>query len=147
MTVSVDTTQQTGWTADASTFGARLALIRQRMHWGNVKEAAEACGVPVESWRRWERDDREPHRRDRISESIARASGCDYLWLVHGPGRGVLPRMDSNHEPAGFVRVRRHTTRRPVTRPREAHRPGRPVAQTRPRTHAIPRQRNTRPGA
>ena len=47
-----------GWVADDSEFGARLALIRQRMAWGNVKEAALACGLPVESWRNWERDGR-----------------------------------------------------------------------------------------
>jgi hypothetical protein len=139
MTVSAETSEQTGWVADASTFGARLALIRQRMHWGNVKEAAEACGVPVESWRRWERDDREPHRRDTIAANIAHASGCDYLWLVHGPSRGKLPRRDSNTEPAGYGHVTHGPTHKIRSRPREAHRPGRMVTQTRPRRHAIPR--------
>ena len=33
-----------GWIPDADSFGARLALIRQQLGWGNVKEAALACG-------------------------------------------------------------------------------------------------------
>lgn len=82
------TTKAPPWIADASTFGARLALIRQRMGWGNVKEAAVACGLPVESWRNWERDGMEPRRLITIAMTIATRTGCDYLWLVHGPERG-----------------------------------------------------------
>jgi hypothetical protein len=83
--------RQGGWTADASTFGARLALVRQRMGWGNVKEAAEACGIPAENWRRWERDGREPHRITAIARQISTATGCDYLWLLVGPEGGSMP--------------------------------------------------------
>lgn len=79
---------KTGWIPDASTFGARLALIRQRMGWGNVEKAAKACGISTETWRSWERDNREPHRLVTIAKQIAGATGCDYLWLVHGPDRG-----------------------------------------------------------
>jgi hypothetical protein len=84
------TTQErvAGWTADDSTFGARLALIRQRMGWSNIAMAARACGLPTDSWRNWEVDGREPHRLVTIAMAIATASGCDYLWLVHGPERG-----------------------------------------------------------
>ncbi len=73
-----------GWTADDSTFGARLALIRQRMRWGNVKEAAVACGLPPESWRTWERDGVTPRRVVEISAVIAERTGCDYGWLLAG---------------------------------------------------------------
>ena len=73
-----------GWTADDSTFGARLALVRQRMQWGNVKEAALACGVPTESWRTWERDNRSPRNIVQIARRIAERTGCDYLWLLLG---------------------------------------------------------------
>ena len=41
------------WVPDTSTFGARLALVRQRMGW-NLKEAALACQLPQGSWREWE---------------------------------------------------------------------------------------------
>jgi hypothetical protein len=78
-----------GWTADDSTFGARLALIRQRMGWGNIARAAKECGVPTDSWRNWEVDGREPHRLTTIAMAIATKTGCDYLWLVHGPNRGA----------------------------------------------------------
>ena len=32
-----------GWIPGTTEFGARLALIRQAMGWGNVQEAAVAC--------------------------------------------------------------------------------------------------------
>lgn len=77
-------TASAAWIPDDSTFGARLALIRQRMAWGNVKEAAEACGIPVQSWRTWERDGVEPRGLTRIARQVAERTGCDYGWLVGG---------------------------------------------------------------
>lgn len=73
-----------GWTADDSTFGARLALIRQRMAWGNVREAATECGLPPESWRTWERDGVVPRRLVEIASTISERTGCDYGWLLAG---------------------------------------------------------------
>lgn len=72
------------WRADASTFGARLALVRQRLGWGNVKEAAVACGLPAESWRTWERDGTTPRDTAAVARKIADRTRCDYLWLVLG---------------------------------------------------------------
>lgn len=70
------------WIANDATFGARLALIRQRMAW-NQKEAALACGIPQQSWRSWESGTM-PHgsRYFAVCAQIARATGCDYGWLV-----------------------------------------------------------------
>ena len=48
-----DLTRAHGWRPDLSAFGARLALVRQRMGW-NVKEAADHCRLPPQSWRSWE---------------------------------------------------------------------------------------------
>lgn len=76
---------RTGWIPDDSSFGARLALIRQRMGWGNVKEAADECGFVVETWRRWERDGRIPRDAVESAWKISQRTGCDYLWLLHGP--------------------------------------------------------------
>jgi hypothetical protein len=78
------TTQPThrGWVPGVDTFGARLALVRQAMGWGNVAEAAVACGVPVASWRNWERDDRSPRDLARIVHKIATRTGCDPIWLA-----------------------------------------------------------------
>ena len=85
------------WTANDATFGARLALIRQRMAWGNLKEAAIACGIPVESWRAWERDSVLPRRYLETCAQIAAATGCDYGWLVDrrssGSSQATLPRF------------------------------------------------------
>jgi hypothetical protein len=72
------------WIPDDSSFGARLALIRQRMGWGNVKRAALACGLPAESWRTWERDNVSPREILEIAEKISEHTGCDYGWLVGG---------------------------------------------------------------
>lgn len=72
------------WIPGDDTFGARLALVRQRMGWGNVAEAAQACDIPVPSWRNWERDGRTPRGIVEIASKIAERSGCDYLWLLTG---------------------------------------------------------------
>jgi hypothetical protein len=71
-----------GWVGDDYTFGARLAIIRQRMQWGNVREAAIACGLPAESWRGWERDNRLPRDYMAICSAISQRCGCDLTWLL-----------------------------------------------------------------
>lgn len=75
------TTPQTNWVPEDS-FGGRLALIRQAMHW-NVKEAAEECGLNDQSWRNWEAGGR---CRDLIAvgEAIAGTTGIDLAWIVMG---------------------------------------------------------------
>ena len=80
--MNVTTLGDQGWTPDTSGFGARLALVRQYMGWGNVQEAAEECGVPVGTWRSWERDNRQPREYMAACQKIATRSGCDLSWLV-----------------------------------------------------------------
>lgn len=92
MTQAPEQTTAKGWRPDDSTFGARLALIRQRMGWGNVREAAVVCGIPPESWRTWERDNVAPRRLVEMAGLIANRTGCDFYWLIAGPqtgGRGA----------------------------------------------------------
>lgn len=106
-------TNEQGWVADDSQFGARLALVRQRMAWGNVKEAALACGLPVESWRGWERDNRLPRDLITTTMKIAARTGCDPDWLsgmtasrarlVRLTDDEVLPRLDLNQQPCGYL--------------------------------------------
>lgn len=82
-----------GWTVDDSTFGARLALVRQRMQW-NIKEAARECGIPAASWGTWE-NGAMPRRYTEMCRLIADRTGCDYGWLVLGPqaaGAGLTAR-------------------------------------------------------
>lgn len=69
------------------TFGARLALVRQRMGW-NVKEAARACGLPAQSWRGWEAHGHAPRNFITIAMQIASTTGVDLDWLVYGPDKG-----------------------------------------------------------
>lgn len=117
MTTSVGEEEaRTGWVANDSTFGARLALIRQRMHWGNVKEAADACGLPAESWRRWERDGRAPRDVVDIASTISERTGCDFGWLLAG---SRLTSSGGSHpigryHPTGTTRP---SGRRPASRP------------------------------
>lgn len=75
-----------GWTVDDSTFGARLALVRQRMQW-NIKQAATECGVPPASWASWEAGSL-PRRYREICGLIADRTGADYLWILDGPQAG-----------------------------------------------------------
>lgn len=136
MTAPETTQEQQAWTPDDSSFGARLALVRQRMGWGNVKEAATQCGVPVESWRRWERDGILPSRLVTICVAIATRTGCDLDWLLRGPiheGRQPNGRY-------GAARVLTRITAQPETSsdrlPEPAEGPSwwaRPVRQTQPR--------------
>ncbi len=95
-------TMAPGWTATDETFGARLALVRQRMQW-NVTEAARECGINQQNWRLWEQG-REPHRMVLAAKQIAARTGCDYLWLVHGPDRGgaVVPIAAGAHATDGY---------------------------------------------
>ncbi len=126
-----------GWIANDSTFGARLALIRQRMQWGNVKEAAVACGLPAESWRTWERDGVTPRRVVEIAAIISERTGCDYGWLLAGSRLQNRPSGGSSTEattrypgtaeqPTPDLPVRTAPTRapQPKRRPKAATSPG-----------------------
>lgn len=97
-----------GWTADDSTFGARLALVRQRMGWGNVKEAAVGCGLPVESWRNWERDGRLPRDLIGVGRSISSRTGCDLAWLIGMPGGEGFPVTTTISDLPGAADTRRY---------------------------------------
>ncbi len=79
---------QPGWIPQAGSFAARLALLRHQMGWSNVKEAALACGLPIESWRSWEKDGRQPRNLLRVVSTISTVSGVDYYWLLDG---SVMP--------------------------------------------------------
>ena len=88
-------------TPTLETFGARLALIR----WDrglNMKEAATVCGIAPATWRSWELDGMQPRDYLAMCRLIADRLGVDLQWLVFGPGDDLLPRLDSNQEPAGY---------------------------------------------
>lgn len=113
MTTSPEQPTANGWTPDDSTFGARLALVRQRMGWGNVREAATACGIPPESWRTWERDNVEPRRVVEMAGLIAGRTGCDFGWLLAGPRLREAGDQAATDEPRNpRRRGREHTATR-----------------------------------
>ena len=79
----------TPWIPDLDSCGARLALLRQKMGWGNVAEAARECGLDRESWRLWEQTGREPRRFITVAMAIATRTGVDLDWLVYGPAKAA----------------------------------------------------------
>lgn len=85
-----EATHQSPWVPDLSTFGERLAVVRQRMHW-NVKEAAAACGLPAQSWRNWERGVRCQDLQE-VCAAISRATGADFDWLMRGSATNAIRR-------------------------------------------------------
>lgn len=103
MTNALHDARPTTWAPDDSTFGARLALVRQHMRWGNVAEAARQCGLPIESWRNWEEGKR-PRDLVEVAKAISDRTGCDARWLVMGPTREALLRRaehtGQNNHPA-----------------------------------------------
>lgn len=134
-----DGTTGRGWTVDDSQFGARLALVRQRMGW-NVKEAAKECGVPGASWASWE-NGAMPRKYTEVCEAIAERTGADYLWLMAGSSRpanrGPRPQASAHyfHVPE---RTRDHPTR-PTSRPRDTRPKGQLAAAGPARSGYLPR--------
>jgi transcriptional regulator with XRE-family HTH domain len=114
------------------TFGARLALVRQKMGW-NIKEAATACGLPPQSWRGWEISGREPHRKDTIAMTIATRTNVDFLWLAHGPNRGAQPAPSGRYARTRILARKapdvQTSTPEPISQPREPLVHIRPVRQ------------------
>jgi len=88
MTQAMHEAEPVPWAPDDSSFGARLALVRQRMHW-NTAEAARACGLNPDSWRLWE-EGRRPRDFEVAAKRIAHRTGCDLRWLTLGPSRTML---------------------------------------------------------
>lgn len=119
-----DADLQKGWTVDDTTFGARLALVRQRMGW-NIKEAATACGIPPASWASWEAGAL-PRKREETCEKIAAQTGADYLWLMVGPRTTSGARVTrGNLSGAEKTRSTRVSAERPKASPvRSSTRPG-----------------------
>jgi hypothetical protein len=105
------------WIPDDGTFGARLALIRQKMGWGNVNKAGAECGIPPESWRTWERDNVEPRGYEAICKRISARTGVHLDWLMRGrtpPGGQpvITPKPKAAERPS----MRRPADNRPKNR-------------------------------
>lgn len=130
----VQVREHIGWVVDDSTFGARLALVRQAMGWGNVKEAAEACGLAPESWRRWERDGRKAREVVEACQKIAATTGCDLIWLLTGtPTAGAPVRAIETGRRGRVIRTSAYASGRRKLPDRPT--PGRPnVTLSRPPT-------------
>lgn len=99
MTIPVDTTVE--WVPTDDTFGARLALVRQRFGW-NMKEAAAACGLPQNSWIEWESKGRTPRNLPAIAQQIHAATGVNDYWLMTGKRTGILPSAPVLVHPLGL---------------------------------------------
>lgn len=65
-----------------NTFGVRLAMLRAWRGW-NVKQAADHCDIPEQSWHNWEAG-KSPQKIHEKAKRIADRAPCDYVWLVSG---------------------------------------------------------------
>ncbi len=122
-----------GWTPDDSEFGARLAMVRQRMKW-NIKEAAVACTLPPASWASWEAGAM-PRNLQQTCRKIADATGADYIWLLAGSLSAGIRRTSSRPQDRPGSHVVRTTPDRPIVgKRRDSVRPvsAIPAAQRRP---------------
>lgn len=131
MTTDTDPATTSGWIPNDEAFGTKLAMLRQSMGWGNIKEAAHACGLPAESWRTWERDNVHPRRVLEVAAAIAQATGCDYAWLV---GARSGQRLTYGANGAISARYRRVDQQRVSDRPngrRKDRPPNRPAGSRR----------------
>lgn len=115
MTQTMETQQHAAWVPDDSTFGARLALIRQGKKWRNVKMAAQICGVPVATWRSWEERTTPglPRELERVRQ-IADVAGVDYMWLLTGQAGPTATTSTVSTDRCSWSRhLRRTRTTRP----------------------------------
>lgn len=99
------------------TLALRLVIARVYRGHYNAASAALAVGVPRQSWSNWERGKPIQHE-DAMLAKIARVLDVDEDWLrdggplggatmrpdPNGPDGGeLLPRLDSNQEPSGYL--------------------------------------------
>ena len=75
--------QVSGEWIPVDTFGARLAIVRQRLKW-NVSEAARECGLKPATWKTWEELDTLPRDIFDVCTKISQRTGCRYEWLLMG---------------------------------------------------------------
>ena len=103
-----------GWVAE-DTWGARLALVRQRMGW-NYEQAGQACTIEPETWRQWEKVGRSPRKIHEVARRIADVSGANYVWLMAGgplrsrcfsPELALVPALDGSQLELEFGPVSR----------------------------------------
>lgn len=78
------------WIPRDDTFGARLALVRQRFGW-NLKEASLACGLPQNAWLEWESKGRVPRNIAEIALKISEHTDVDDYWLMTGKKPDDVP--------------------------------------------------------
>jgi transcriptional regulator with XRE-family HTH domain len=64
-------------------FGVRIAIIRAEKGW-NYEQAGAACGVDAQSWRLWERTERQPRKYEEVCSQIARGAGYSASWIKAG---------------------------------------------------------------
>jgi hypothetical protein len=65
------------------TFGARLAVLRQKLGGWNVARVSRLCGIDDQSWRNWEAGGG-CQDMEKVCRKISEATGCPYVWLMTG---------------------------------------------------------------
>ena len=72
-----------GWLPRVDTLRGPPRLGAPAHGLGHVKEAAESCGVPVQSWRTWE-DGGIPRDILRLAKRVSAVTGVNYYWQLDG---------------------------------------------------------------
>lgn len=77
---------------EADTFGKRLVLLRTSMGWHNAALAANAYGIPLETYRWYEKGKGVPRDLMEKCLKISRVTGADFGWLYGGEAMaGMTP--------------------------------------------------------
>lgn len=86
--------EDVAWNPTASSFGARLALVRWKMGW-NVAEAERECGTTQNLWANWESGSM-PRQLVEVVTKIAWKAKVERNWLLTGeetPKDGTVTRL------------------------------------------------------
>ena len=71
-------------------FQVRIAVVRALRGW-NYTQAGQACGIPAENWRKWEKFGTKPQNYEEVCRAIARGAHFSKNWISAG---GPLQRAD-----------------------------------------------------
>ncbi len=82
MTINAEQTTITDWVPSTDTFGARLALVRQKMGW-NQKQASEECDLSINAWARYEDEGGVADLIGTVRKIVSR-TGVNEMWLLTG---------------------------------------------------------------
>src|SRR5664279_1085387 len=104
-----------GWLPRVDTLRGPPRLGAPTHGLGHVKEAAESCGVPVQSWRTWE-DGGIPRDILRLAKRVSAVTGVNYYWQLDGEAVPMTPPVSTFRVERPCGRLWRRGSARSVSR-------------------------------